>query len=212
MWNTAAGSRLNPFYFRAAAEQNPALLAVVSARSQSLLLQGCCCTAQNGCAILHPIVSIPFTSGLLLNGYGLLRIFAGRVSIPFTSGLLLNPHGINGGIMTRCLNPFYFRAAAERLRAWGLPETLCLNPFYFRAAAERGGANWNDWWQGVSIPFTSGLLLNMQIGRFERTETVSIPFTSGLLLNTASGWTSGWTRRLNPFYFRAAAEHADWTV
>src|SRR5579875_2157797 len=186
MWNTAAGSRLNPFYFRAAAEQNPALLAVVSARSQSLLLQGCCCTAQNGCAILHPIVSIPFTSGLLLNGYGLLRIFAGRVSIPFTSGLLLNPDG-----------------------SWQRSDPVCLNPFYFRAAAERGGANWNDWWQGVSIPFTSGLLLNMQIGRFERTETVSIPFTSGLLLNTASGWTSGWTRRLNPFYFRAAAEPND---
>src|SRR5579875_1526416 len=116
MWNTAAGSRLNPFYFRAAAEQNPALLAVVSARSQSLLLQGCCCTAQNGCAILHPIVSIPFTSGLLLNGYGLLRIFAGRVSIPFTSGLLLNPDGSWRRFYQGRLNPFYFRAAAEHSR------------------------------------------------------------------------------------------------
>src|SRR5579875_40233 len=57
---------LNPFYFRAAAELGRWRCWRRSRRSQSLLLQGCCLTVR--CESLgRVIVSIPFTSGLLLN-------------------------------------------------------------------------------------------------------------------------------------------------
>ena len=105
------------------------------------------------------MVSIPFTSGLLLNwrrctkisGNMRLNPFYFRaaaeqeegeengfmvVSIPFTSGLLLNPHGRRQRVAGQRLNPFYFRAAAEHEYLEECSSWMSLNPFYFRAAAE----------------------------------------------------------------------------
>src|SRR5579875_263782 len=84
------------------------------------------------------------------------------------------------------LNPFYFRAAAELIADRHPAHNISLNPFYFRAAAERAVKTFTSPPDPVSIPFTSGLLLN--------------PPPRENDTNTG----------LNPFYFRAAAELRRW--
>src|SRR5579862_3693896 len=58
------------------------------------------------------------------------------VSIPLLSGPVLNVVPVRFCDVAHCLNPFAFRASAERARQPGLYIFHRLNPFAFRASAE----------------------------------------------------------------------------
>ncbi len=174
---------LNPFNYRAGTE-----------RSQ-----------RNGCS--RRLVSIPSTTGLVLNGRGgdakgddaRLNPFnyrAGterprrrrtprrcRVSIPSTTGLVLNWNSALRRDHPTGLNPFNYRAGTEPD-----PKDPChrhwrLNPFNYRAGTELylSTVIRNA---AVSIPSTTGLVLNhAHSPRHRPARQVSIPSTTGLVLN-----------------------------
>src|SRR5579862_7878932 len=108
---------------------------------------------------------------------------------------------------------------------------LSLNPFAFRASAEPSVAAHRYAPCSVSIPLLSGPVLNYSdildiagnpevsipllsgpvLNRVERRkyppDRVSIPLLSGPVLNTTSLPINRPRTRLNPFAFRASAEH-----
>ncbi len=174
-------SGLNPFAFRASAEPGFRTGKATGSR-----------------------VSIPLLSGPVLNFPTSRPRTPHKVSIPLLSGPVLNP------------------IRREERRKY--PR---LNPFAFRASAERriSGNSHSDF---VSIPLLSGPVLNVSLGCncggtslnpfafrasaelrcFSRAIgiSVSIPLLSGPVLNPALAQRSTSATCLNPFAFRASAE------
>ena len=128
-----------------------------------------------------------------------------HVSIPFSSGPVLNTgKGRKATALCR-LNPFFFRASAERA-VRGSCDMICrLNPFFFRASAERCRRCLSDgWYFGLNPFFFRASAEQHNDGNPDDRVKVSIPFSSGPVLNGHGA--AAVFARLNPFFFRASAE------
>ncbi len=127
---------------------------------------------------------------------------------PFNYRAGTEPNAKTGPIPVSSLNPFNYRAGTEHMLAEIMkPTNNGLNPFNYRAGTEpgiekalaggKGGLNPFNYRAGtepwtthslpqnmVSIPSTTGLVLNVPLDAVIEKLRVSIPSTTGLVLNT----------------------------